>query len=54
VYLVCYRAWIVQSQMQLGRALLCWMRCNLIALEEVGYVPLAEVGARFLFQLIAE
>jgi DNA replication protein DnaC len=26
----------------------------LIALDEVGYVPLAEVGAEFLFQVIAE
>ena len=27
---------------------------DLIALDEVGYVPLAEVGAEFLFQVIAE
>lgn len=26
----------------------------LIAIDEVGYVPLAEVGAEFLFQVIAE
>jgi DNA replication protein DnaC len=25
-----------------------------IALDEVGYVPLAEIGAEFLFQVIAE
>ena len=27
---------------------------DLIAIDEVGYVPLAEVGAEFLFQVIAE
>ena len=26
----------------------------MIAIDEVGYVPLAEVGAEFLFQVIAE
>jgi DNA replication protein DnaC len=30
------------------------MRYDVIALDEVGYVPLAEVGAEFLFQVIAE
>jgi len=30
------------------------MRYDLIALDEVGYVPLAEIGAEFLFQVIAE
>ena len=29
-------------------------RYDLIAIDEVGYVPLAEVGAEFLFQVIAE
>ncbi len=36
--------------MELGR----WDRYDLIAIDEVGYVPLAEVGAEFLFQVIAE
>jgi len=27
---------------------------DVIALDEVGYVPLAEIGAEFLFQVIAE
>ena len=31
-----------------------WARYDLIAIDEVGYVPLAEVGAEFLFQVIAE
>jgi DNA replication protein DnaC len=43
-----------KHQLQLGRALARWARYELIALDEVGYVPLAEVGAEFLFQVIAE
>jgi DNA replication protein DnaC len=31
-----------------------WLRFDVIALDEVGYVPLAEIGAEFLFQVIAE
>src|SRR5438105_8264720 len=43
-----------RHQLQLGRALARWARYDLIAIDEVGYVPLAEVGAEFLFQVIAE
>ena len=43
-----------KHQLQLGRALSRWARYDLIALDELGYVPLAEVGAEFLFQVIAE
>jgi len=43
-----------KHQLQLGRALARWARYDLIAIDEVGYVPLAEVGAEFLFQVIAE
>jgi DNA replication protein DnaC len=43
-----------KHQMQLGRVLGRWARYDLIAIDEVGYVPLAEVGAEFLFQVIAE
>ena len=43
-----------KHQLQLGRVLAHWARYDLIALEEVGYVPLAEVGAEFLFQVVAE
>jgi len=43
-----------KHQLQLGRALARWARYDLIALDEVGYVPLAEIGAEFLFQVIAE
>lgn len=40
--------------MQLGRVLARWARFDVIALDEVGYVPLAEVGAELLFQIIAD
>jgi DNA replication protein DnaC len=43
-----------KHQLQLGRALARWARYDLIAPDEVGYIPLAEVGAEFLFQVIAE
>jgi DNA replication protein DnaC len=39
-----------QVRRMLGR----WQRYELIALDEVGYVPLADVGAEFLFQVISE
>src|SRR5262249_13522840 len=31
-----------------------WSRYELLAIDEVGYVPMADVGAEFLFQVIAE
>ena len=43
-----------KQQLQLRRALARWARYDLIAIDEVGYVPLAEVGAELLFQVIAE
>lgn len=43
-----------KQQLQLRRVLARWARYELIAIDEVGYVPLAEVGAEFLFQVIAE
>jgi DNA replication protein DnaC len=43
-----------KPQLQLRRVLARWSRYDLIAIDEVGYVPLAEVGAEFLFQVIAE
>ena len=36
------------------RVLARWMRYDVIVLDEVGYVPLADIGAEFLFQVIAE
>lgn len=43
-----------KQQLHLGRVLARWARYDVIAIDEVGYVPLAEVGAEFLFQIIAE
>lgn len=43
-----------KQQLQLRRVLARWSRYDVIAIDEVGYVPLAEVGAEFLFQVIAE
>ena len=38
----------------LSRALGRWERIELIGLDELGYVPLAELGAELLFQVIAD
>ena len=38
----------------LRRVLARWSRYELIAIDEVGYVPMADIGAEFLFQVIAE
>ncbi|MCA1628184.1 MAG: IS21-like element helper ATPase IstB [Acidobacteria bacterium] len=38
----------------LGRALSRWSRYDLIVLDEVGYVPFAQVGAELLFQVVSE
>src|SRR5579871_3783786 len=43
-----------KQQMQLRRVLARWTRYEVIAIDEVGYVPLADIGAEFLFQVIAE
>jgi DNA replication protein DnaC len=43
-----------KQQLQLSRILGRWARYEVVAIDEVGYVPLAEVGAEFLFQVIAE
>jgi DNA replication protein DnaC len=43
-----------KHQLQLRRVLARWARYELIAIDEVGYVPLAEIGAELLFQVIAE
>jgi DNA replication protein DnaC len=43
-----------KQQLQLSRTLSRWSRYELIAIDEVGYVPMAEVGAEFLFQVIAD
>ena len=43
-----------QHQNQLGRALARWARYELVCIDELGYVPLAELGAELLFQVISE
>jgi len=43
-----------KHQGQLRRVLARWSRYDVIAIDEVGYVPLADIGAEFLFQVIAE
>jgi DNA replication protein DnaC len=43
-----------KQQLQLRRVLARWDRYDLIAIDEVGYVPMADIGAEFLFQVIAE
>jgi DNA replication protein DnaC len=43
-----------QHQHVYGRALKRWSRYDVIAIDEVGYVPMAEVGAEYLFQVIAD
>jgi DNA replication protein DnaC len=43
-----------KHQLQLRRVLARWARYELVAIDEVGYVPLADVGAELLFQVIAD
>jgi DNA replication protein DnaC len=40
-----------KHQLQFRRVMARWSRYDLIAIDKVGYVPLAEVGAEFLFQV---
>lgn len=39
---------------QVRRMMSRWQKYELIAIDEVGYVPLADVGAEFLFQVISD
>ena len=39
---------------QVRRLMARWQRYELIAVDELGYVPLADIGAEFLFQVISE
>lgn len=43
-----------KQQLQLRRVLARWERYDLIGIDEMGYVPMANLGAEFLFQVIAE
>ncbi|MEZ5404438.1 MAG: IS21-like element helper ATPase IstB [Bryobacteraceae bacterium] len=39
---------------QVRKAMAKWQRFDMIVIDEIGYVPLADVGAEFLFQVISE
>jgi DNA replication protein DnaC len=39
---------------QVKRVMARWQRYELIVIDEIGYVPLADVGAEFLFQVISD
>jgi DNA replication protein DnaC len=39
---------------QVRRLMARWQKYELIVLDEVGYVPLADIGAEFLFQVISD
>lgn len=39
---------------RVGRLLTRWFRYELVAIDEVGYVPLADIGAEFLYQVVSE
>ncbi len=43
-----------QHQNQLGRALLRYARYDLVCVDELGYVPLADLGTELLFQVISD
>lgn len=47
---------LVEAKTQLGlsRVLARWAHYDLVAIDEVGYVPLAEAGAELFFQVIAD
>jgi len=43
-----------KNQNQLRRTMARWLRYQVIAIDELGYVPLAEMGAELLFQVISD
>jgi DNA replication protein DnaC len=43
-----------QQSNQLSRAVSRWARYDLVCIDELGYVPLAELGAELLFSVISE
>ena len=43
-----------QHQNQLSRAVSRWARYDLVCIDELGYIPLAELGAELLFSVISE
>lgn len=43
-----------KHRLEFRRVMARWSCYDLIAIDEVGYVPLAEVGTEFLFQVVGE
>jgi DNA replication protein DnaC len=43
-----------QHRQALGRTLQRWANFDLLAIDEIGYVPFAEVGAELLYQVISD
>lgn len=43
-----------KQQNQTRRVMAKWMKYELIVLDELGYVPLADIGAEFLFQVVSD
>lgn len=43
-----------RAENQLSRALGRWERVEVVCIDELGYVPLADVGAELMFQIIAD
>ncbi len=43
-----------RAENQLSRALGRWERVEVVCIDELGYVPLADVGAELMFQVIAD
>ena len=43
-----------KQHQQVRKVMAKWQRFELLVIDEIGYVPLADVGAEFLFQVISE
>ena len=43
-----------KHQNQVRRVMVKWLKYELIVLDELGYVPLADIGAEFLFQVVSD
>jgi DNA replication protein DnaC len=43
-----------KQQNQVRRVMAKWLKYELIVVDELGYVPLADVGAEFLFQVVSD
>lgn len=43
-----------RAENQLSRALGRWERVEVVCIDELGYVPLADIGAELMFQIIAD